>query len=93
MAKVLHRAVSEDRQDIHQPQAKASPPSLEEKTEPRSFPAEGGEPGSEKPQSHAALLCGTERNVSLSPCLASLQEPTCFTECLLCIKDGARPCS
>lgn len=53
MAKVLHRAVSEDRQDRHQdrhqPQAKASPPSLEEKTEPRSFPAEGGEPGSEKP--------------------------------------------
>ena len=67
-------------------------PALGRKPSPASFLPEGGGPGSQKNSSHTETF-SKEEPESVSPCPASLQMTTCFTESLPCARGCVRPCS
>ena len=72
--------------------AKESPPSLAEKIELASFLLKvGGLALRETSIIYSPPLGERDEYGPVSPCPVNLQVTTCFTEYLLCARDGARP--
>ena len=83
---------TDERTDRNQPKQRDHHPTLGRKPSPASFLPEDGGPRSQKNSSHIEPF-SKEESKSVSPCPASLQVTTCFTESLPCARGCVRPCS